>query len=582
MPRDVIFSSTGQAIQFSGACDPALAYLCGAFTRFFKLVVESFVGSGDNAFPGSAAKHYRSGLLNQLPAPLLDGSGEVRHIAEQSIAFAKALFASDETARNFCPIERRISIRETCRSAQHAMLDRAVQVIKFNQTIEELVAKHYGLTTSDTNVIDDIIGPHPGEYPPTEPTESSVIVNLWEKPIAQVVEFCIQEHGPRRQLTKKSFIANRKLELISHGLKILPETIVRTIESAGSLDPQTLADTAEAELSFCVGCAFGRWDIYYSTGTKTAPDLPDPFAPLPVCPPGQLQGQQFLPITKGEVAGLNAEGRWIYPIEILWDGLSVDDPDNANDILRRSREVLTAVWKERSDAIEQEVCEILNVKDLTEYFRKPSLFFADHLRRYSKSRRQAPIYWPLSTASGSYTLWIYYHRLNDDSLYTALNKYVKPKIDDTEKELRRIESELPNATGREASSLRSAFEETGVFLDELREFRDEIARIADLPYKPNLNDGVLITACPLWKLFRLPKWRKELQECWKKLESGDYDWAHLAYSIWPDRVRDVCKSDRSIAIAHDLESLCELAAKPAKKKRSKKIAVEETVPGDEE
>ena len=224
----------------------------------------------------------------------------------------------------------------------------------------------------------------------------------------------------------------------------------------------------------------------------------------------------------------------------------------------------------------------LDVKDLREYFRKPSLFFADHLKRYSKSRRQAPIYWPLSTASGSYTLWVYYHRLNDDSLYTALNKYVKPKIDDTEKELRRIESELPNATGREASSLRTAFEETGVFLDELREFRDELARVADLPYKPNLNDGVLITASPLWKLFRLPKWRKDLQECWKKLEAGDYDWAHLAYSIWPDRVRDVCKSDRSIAIAHDLESLCELAAKPAKKKRSKKIAVEETVPGDEE
>src|ERR1039458_2726676 len=83
---------------------------------------------------------------------------------------------------------------------------------------------------------------------------------------------------------------------------------------------------------------------------------------------------------------------------------------------------------------------------------------ADHLKRYSKSRRQAPIYWPLSTASGSYTLWVYYHRLNDDLHYNPLNNYVKPKIDTTEKELRRIESELPNAMGREASSLRTAFE----------------------------------------------------------------------------------------------------------------------------
>jgi hypothetical protein len=91
-------------------------------------------------------------------------------------------------------------------------------------------------------------------------------------------------------------------------------------------------------------------------------------------------------------------------------------------------------------------------------------------------------------------LWVYYHRLNDDLLYTALNKYVKPKIDATEIELRRIESELPNATGREGSALRTTFDRTTSLLDELREFRDELARVAELPYKPNLNDGALITA----------------------------------------------------------------------------------------
>lgn len=336
-------------------------------------------------------------------------------------------------------------------------------------------------------------------------------------------------------------------------------------------------------INYFLGAAFGRWDIRFATGETPAPALSDPFAPLPVCPPGMLQNKCGLPLTNNDVQHL---GQWDYPVEISWDGIFVDDPDSVNDIVRRLREVFNIIWKERAEVVEQEACEILEVKDTRDYFRKPALFFADHLNRYSKSRRQAPIYWPLSTASGSYTLWVYYHRLNEDSLYTALNKFVKPKIYDTEKQLRRIESELPNATGREASSLRTAFEDTGVFLDELREFRDELARVADLPYKPNLNDGVLITASPLWKLFRLPKWRKDLQEGWKKLEAGDYDWAHLAYSIWPDRVRDVCKSDRSIAIAHNLELLCEIAAKPAKKKRSKKIApqeiVEETVPGDEE
>jgi hypothetical protein len=65
----------------------------------------------------------------------------------------------------------------------------------------------------------------------------------------------------------------------------------------------------------------------------------------------------------------------------------------------------------------------------------------------------------------------------------------------------------------------------------------------------------LITASPLWKLFRLPKWRKDLEACWKKLEAGEYDWAHLAYAIWPDRVKGACARDRSIAIAHGLEQI---------------------------
>lgn len=346
------------------------------------------------------------------------------------------------------------------------------------------------------------------------------------------------------------------------------------------------SDISESEyaqrcVSWFLGLAIGRWTaVPSSVGYLSSPDqLSD--SPRK-CSPGMLLNGQGLPLTEDDVRHLQAVRHWDYPLDIPWDGILVDDPDNENDIIRRVRQVLNLLWKDNADAIEHETCDILEVKDLTDYFRKPSLFFADHLQRYSKSRRQAPIYWPLSTASGSYTLWVYCHRLSDDSLYAVLNKHVKPKIDDTEKQLRRIESELPNATGREASSLRTAFEHAGTLLDELREFRDELARVADLPYKPNLNDGALITASPLWKLFRLPKWRKDLQECWKKLEAGRYDWAHLAYSIWPDRVRYVCKSDRSIAIAHDLESLCEITAKPAKKKRSKKIAIEETVPGDEE
>ena len=77
-------------------------------------------------------------------------------------------------------------------------------------------------------------------------------------------------------------------------------------------------------------------------------------------------------------------------------------------------------------------------------------------------------------------------------------------------------------------------------------------RVAGLPYKPNLNDGVIINAAPLNKLFCLRSWAKDTAECWKKLEKGEYDWAHMAFILWPDRVKEKSKEDRSLAIAHDL------------------------------
>jgi hypothetical protein len=263
-----------------------------------------------------------------------------------------------------------------------------------------------------------------------------------------------------------------------------------------------------------------------------------------------------------------------YPLRIAWNGILVDDPGfngdrpHRNDIVRRVREVFDLLWKEKAHEIEQEACDILGISDLRDYFRKPAKFFQDHLKRYSKSRRKAPIYWPLSTASGSFTIWIYYHRLNDQTLYAAVNKYVEPKTSEIERGLAQIEDELKAASGGEATRLRDRLNETQTYLGELRDLRDELLRITALPYKPNLNDGVIINAAPLTGLFNLRSWANDTKKIWDKLNKGDYDWAHLAYTIWPDRVRNVCKKDRSIAIAHGLEELCEVEA-PKTKKRKK-------------
>lgn len=293
-----------------------------------------------------------------------------------------------------------------------------------------------------------------------------------------------------------------------------------------------------------IGCAFGRWDIRYATGEQAATELPDPFAALPICPPGQLQNAQGLPARSEDVPAS-------YPIGIPWDGLLVDDENHPRDVVDRVREALHIVWKDRAEAIEQEACEILSVKSLRDWFRKPTGFFAEHLKRYSKSRRQAPIYWSLSSPNGLYTVWLYYHRLTADTLFTVLRDHLKPKLEFEERRAYQLRQEAGTTP---SPSQRRDIAEAEELVEDLRAFKAELERVAPL-FRPNLNDGVIINYAPLWRMIGLPKWRKDCQAIWNELAKGDYDWAHLALHLWPERVVPKCATDRSLAIAHGLEAV---------------------------
>jgi hypothetical protein len=145
-----------------------------------------------------------------------------------------------------------------------------------------------------------------------------------------------------------------------------------------------------ALVPYATGCIVGRWDLRYATGERPTPELPDPFDPLPVCSPGMLQDDDGLPL-QTTPAG--------YPLRIDLDGILVDDSNHSDDIIRRVRDILEVIWKDRAEAIEKEACEILGISELRDYFRKPGAgrFWDDHIKRYSKSRRKAPIYWLLQS-----------------------------------------------------------------------------------------------------------------------------------------------------------------------------------------
>ncbi len=213
----------------------------------------------------------------------------------------------------------------------------------------------------------------------------------------------------------------------------------------------------------------------------------------------------------------------------------VDDPGASNDITSAILTHLPAAFADRDAVIG----------------RLRGDFFQEHIARFSRSRRKAPIYWQLATPSGTYSVWIYLQAFNKDTLYQA-QRYVDDKLVHEQRQLERMRSESgpnPNALARGQLDTQASF------VGELRAMLEEVQRVAPI-WNPNLDDGVLINFSPLHRLVPQNKpWQQELRTTWAALARGEYDWAHLAMHLWPERVVPRCATDRSLAIAHGLEEV---------------------------
>ena len=303
----------------------------------------------------------------------------------------------------------------------------------------------------------------------------------------------------------------------SSGLSGEIEGVETSEDDTDDKDISAAIDDTEELLCWAIGVAFGRFDLRLATGERAIPPEPAPFEPLPAKSPGMLPDRQ-------DVFHRHA-------------GILVDDPGHPHDLAHLVEEVLVTV----ATPVPQNVRRWLQRE-----------FFKSHLKQYSKSRRRAPIYWPLSTASGSYTLWVYYPDLTNQTLYTAINDFLEAKLKHLEQEASTLRAKGSERTRDEEKRLEALID----LEQDLVDLRDTIQQIAPT-YRPNHDDGVSIAAAPLWPLFRHKPWQKVLKDTWTKLEKGEVDWAHIAMAYWPERVREKCKTDKSLAIAHDLEHVYE-------------------------
>ena len=310
--------------------------------------------------------------------------------------------------------------------------------------------------------------------------------------------------------------------------------------------PEDLPAWVQDLLMWCVGVAFGRWDLRMALDPSLLPALQGPFDPLPRCAPGALVGTDGLPPAR--VAAIAPEdwlrarenvldlppaaerdnGEPVYPLPIAWDGIMVDDPDHPGDIVARVRGVLALLWGQRAGAIEREACEILGFKTLRDYFRDPRKgFFPFHIKRYSKSRRKAPIYWLLQSEKRAYGIWLYIHRMDKTTLYTAGRDYADAKVALEESRLEELKVGLEMLSGAARRRREREIERQAKLVAEVTDFRDRLDAAALRNLLPDLNDGVVISIAPLWELV---PWQ-EAEKHWQKLLAGEYEWSTMSQQM---------------------------------------------------
>jgi hypothetical protein len=314
-------------------------------------------------------------------------------------------------------------------------------------------------------------------------------------------------------------------------------------EDANLRDCDDVVSLAAQLASWAVGVAFGRFDVRLATAARSLPGKEEPFDPLPKCSAAMLIDVNGMPPTSPPVG---------YPVAFPGNGILVEDPGHAHDVVAAVRGVFAEVFTARADVWWRDVGALLDPRghDLRAWLA--SGFFEYHIKRHSKSRRKAPILWQLAVPSRRYCVWLYAHRLTHDSFFQIQNDVVTPKLSHEERKLNSlIQSAGPNPSAKE----RKEIAEQGAFVEELRSFLDEVKRIAAL-WNPMLDDGVVLTMAPLWRLVPQHKpWQKELKSKWDELAAGKYDWSHTAMHLWPERVIPKCAASRSLAIAHGLEDV---------------------------
>ena len=165
----------------------------------------------------------------------------------------------------------------------------------------------------------------------------------------------------------------------------------------------------------------------------------------------------------------------------------LDDEWFEDDIAGRFKVFLKASFGERDFHKNLRFIEDHLGKDIRKYFTKD--FYADHVKRYKKR----PIYWAFSSSKGSFTVLIYMHRYNPDTLGKILNDYLVEYREKLGIHTENLENSVVTGSPIEQTKAQKEIDKIKLVLIELQEYeRDILYPLVQQRIKIDLDEGVLV------------------------------------------------------------------------------------------
>ena len=188
----------------------------------------------------------------------------------------------------------------------------------------------------------------------------------------------------------------------------------------------------------------------------------------------------------------------------------------ADDMAQRIETAVESVFGKEKKEDNLRVIKNAIGMDLRKYFFDK--FYADHLSTYSVKGAKRPIYWLFSSKMGDkrkkgyFKALVYMHRMEEDTLSKLHADYALPYLQKLQRQLDEVESELSRDDLSNRKAMVTMSDNLRAKIREVREFVDELAKMASHRQTIDLDDGVAVNYPKFYPLLEPVKFPKPSDE----------------------------------------------------------------------